>query len=477
MIGGAGWMAAARLTVQIAQFGSGLLLARLLTPGEFGLFASVAVLTGFGFIVFEGGLRSALVHLRDPSQEDYSTVFWVNALGGVLLALIVWVSAPAIAEFYGQPELVTLAPLIALTFTFSLGVVHASLLQREFRFRQVALIEGGATLSGLLATLVLALAGAGVYALAIGPVFSQVVVSTAFALARPWRPRHFVSIASLRRLFGYSLPLLGANAADYASKNVDNLLIGKFVGPTALGLYSRAFNLMLLPVTQLTTAVGGAVSPALAAMRDDVARATTAYRRALGMLSALTVPTMAVLAATADGLVPFLWGDRWAAAAPLLAILSLAGIPQCLIATTAWLYQAQQRTDVMFRVSLCWTLIGCVGIVIGLRWGATGVAWAVLARAWVGLPFELRAATRRLDMRFADFLVGDVLRVVVPAAALGVAVWLLPAVLGLDRTGGGALLLQLGAAAVLFALLSLTVNRTVLKNGVSLLRSRRTVAA
>jgi O-antigen/teichoic acid export membrane protein len=322
--------------------------------------------------------------------------------------------------------------------------------------------------------LVLALTGAGVYALAIGPVFSQVVVSTAFALARPWRPEHFVSRASLRRLFGYSLPLLGANAADYAAKNIDNLLIGKFVGPTALGLYSRAFNLMLLPVTQVTTAVGGAVSPALAAMRDDVARATTAYRRSLALLSAITVPTMATLAAVAYGLVPFLWGDRWAGAAPLLAILSLAGIPQCLVATTAWLNQAQQRTDVMFRVSLFWTLAGCVGIVIGLHWGATGVAWAVLTRAWLGLPFELRAATRRLEMRFGDFLVRDVLRVVVPAGVMGSVVWVLPVLADMDRTSGGALLTQLVTATALMVLLCMTVNRAVLTNGLTLLRSRRT---
>lgn len=459
VLGGAGWLGAARLGSQAAQFASGLVLARLLQPAEFGLVASVAVITGFAFILFEGGLRSALVHHEHPDQRDYSTVFWVNLLGGVALAVLVWALAPAIADFYREPSLRYIAPVIGLTFACSTSVVHSALLQRQLQFRTAALIEGGSTITGLAVTLVLALADFGAYALAIGPVCSQVVASVAYPLAVRWRPTSFISLASWGNLLRFAAPLTGANTLEYWGRNFDNLVIGRFLGPAPLGYYNRAYNLMSLPVVQLTNSIGSAVSPALARMASDVPRARSAYVRSLKALCTLTVPVMVGLAATAPGLVPLLWGVGWLPTVPLLQVLSLAGIPQCLSSTTSWLYQAQRRTAVMFRMTLLWTALALPLVYLGLRWGLLGIACAVLVRYWLALPFDLYVATRGLDLRMRS-LSRDVGALLLPSALMGGAVWTAPWLLGLDRGAPLTVLGQVVLGIALQLVLTALIDRT-----------------
>ncbi|MFT4157650.1 MAG: lipopolysaccharide biosynthesis protein [Microbacterium sp.] len=445
---GAGWLGASRIASQFVQFLVGLILARLLTPTEFGIFASVIVISGFGVLLFEGGLRAALVHAESPSQRDFSTVFWLNLGGGVVLAIIMASIGPLLADFYDQPVLTSLSPIVGLTFACSTGVVNAAKLQRELRFGAAAILESSCTIAGLLVTLVMALMGAGVYSLAVGPVVSQILVSSGYAILHPWKPDLAVSWESIRRLMRYSLPLLASNVTDYWGRNADKLLIGRFVGAAPLGFYSRAYNLMLLPLTQITQSVGGAVSPALARMNADPARAGLAYLRSIRLLSMLTITIMVAFAATAPALVEVLWGSRWQPAAPLLQVLALAGIPQCIQVTCAWLYQAQGRTATMFRMTLLFTAISIALMVFGLQWGAIGVCFALLVRYWVGLPFELAVAIRRIDLTLGTVILA-ILKVLVPVLVVGAAVYLVAYLLPFPPTSLQTLGVQLGLGAVL----------------------------
>jgi PST family polysaccharide transporter len=439
--------------MQAAQFAVGLILARLLAPEDFGLFASVSVIVSFGVVIFEGGLHSALVHAKEPEDRDYSTVFWTNALGGILLAGLVWGLAPWIADFFGEPVLLDLAPLVGLTFAVHLGLVHDVILRRQSRYRASALVPGLAMVFGLVVTLVLAFAGAGVFALAIGPLAAQAVSSISYFIVCGWRPRSFISLAALRGLLPYAVPLVGANIVDYWGKNADNLLIGRFLGAAQLGFYNRAYNLVLLPLNQVLLAAGGAVSPALARMREEPARLVAAYRRSFRGVAVISVPVMAGLAVVAPGAVPLLWGPQWVASVPLLQLLSIAGIPQVLTLTTSWLYQARDRTGTMFRVALLWNGLGIVGMVVGLQWGAAGVAAAVLARYWIGLPFELAAAVRGVPVTVGRLLMDAAIPTLAAVVMAGLT-WLLPAVTGWEREEGWVALIQIlvGAAAYILAL-------------------------
>ena len=472
VMSGAMWSAGSRFFAQVLQFAIGIALARLLLPEEFGLIASVYVISNFALLFFQMGFTSALIHEPDPSEEQKSTVFWINALGGFVLVGLLAALAPLIANFYGQPDLVWLTPVVALAFTASFGVVHSAMLQRQLLFKKVAVIEISSSLVGSLVTLSLAIAGVGVLSLAIGPVFQSLVASVLSWRAISWRPRSFISLPALRSLWAYSGGLVGFDVVTYWARNADNLLIGRFVGVFQLGLYNRAFNLMLLPVTQVTASLGRVVFPALVTMKGDAPRVRDAYLRAIGLLNALTVPALVGLAASAPGLVPFLWGSAWTGVVPLLQVLCIAGIPQCTTSSVGWLYQSQGETSLMFRMGLLGASVGVASIVVGLHWGALGVAFGVLFRAWAMMPVSLHFAGRSVGLRARTVMLTNA-PVLAASLLMGAVVLAVPAVVDLDPSGACVVLAQVLVGIVVYAVLLRVLAPRYFREARQLLRSRR----
>jgi O-antigen/teichoic acid export membrane protein len=471
VVSGVNWSAGSRLLIQLLQFGAGIILARLLVPADFGLIASVYVIYGFAILFFEMGLGSSLVHQRDPSDVDKSTVFWINIIGGILLAVLLAAAGPAVASFYDSPDLVWLTPLIGLSFTLSFGVVHNALLQRALRFRVLAAIDLSAATVGTAATIVAAAAGAGAYSLALGPICTSLLSSLLSVMSVRWRPRNFISWVSLRRLWTFSGGILGFNVVNYWGRNADNLLIGRLLGIAPLGYYNRAYTLMLLPISQLSGAFGRVMFPALAAMGDDPPRVRRGYLRSVRVMNAATIPILLGIAATADGLVPLLWGPRWDATIPLLQILCLAGIPQCLSTSVGWIYQSQGRTGLMFRMGLLGSVVGVAAIVIGLHWGVTGVAWAVLARYWMMMPIGLAVAGKCIGLRLRSTLRNST-PILISAVAMAAMVYGTPRLTGIDIESPAVLSGQVILGVVVYLAGLALLDRSVLAELHGLARRR-----
>ena len=469
---GASWSAVSTLGAQVVQFGASLLLARLLTPGDYGTMANVYVITGFAILFFELGLSSAVVALREPTERDLSTAFWINALGGLVFTVVLAASGPLVADFFDDPRMTVLTPVVGLTFLFGLGSVHNALLQRQLRFKTVAFISVTASMVGLVTTVVLAALGAGVYALAVGPIVTSALSSILSWVVVPWRPTSFITRSSLPGLWRFSGGQLGFNVVNYWGRNADNALIGRFVNEVVHGYYNKAYSLMLLPVQQVSSVLGRVMFPALAAMKDDAARVARGYRRALRLINFVTVPVLAGMAATAPSLVPVLWGDQWNGAVPFLMVLCAAGVPQCLASSVGWLYQSQNRTGRMFRMGVVTSSLGLVLMVVGvLTYGAMGVALAVLARAWLFTVPTLHFAGALVGLR-ARTVVRDTLPVVLSSAVMFGVVWFTPRVFSLDRTHAPALGLQVLVGIVVFGLATSLVLRGTFAELVGLVRRR-----
>jgi O-antigen/teichoic acid export membrane protein len=471
VVRGANWSASSRLYSQGLQFVVGIALARLLVPKDFGLLASVYVISGFAVMFFELGLGSALIHRRHPSEQEKATVFWVNVIGGVLFAGLLAAGGHLVADFYREPALVWLTPLQALSFTLSFGVVHNAMLQSELRFKAIATIEIIAATAGQATTLVAAVLGAGAYSLVCGPLVSSLLVSVFSVTVVRWRPRHFISLAALRQLWTFSGGLLGFNIVNYWGRNADNLLVGRVLGASPLGLYSKAYNLMLLPIQQVTGALARVMFPALSAIQDDPPRVRAAYLRTLNVINAATIPGLLGLAATADALVPLLWGDRWTATVPILQILCLAGVPQCVTASLGWIYQSQGQTGLMFRMGLVGAIVGVAAIVIGLHWGVVGVAWGVLFRYWVMMPWGIHTAGRVIGLK-ARTVLANARPVFVSSTLMGVAVWLVPFAVGGDRDAAWLLGVQVPVGAIVYAGCLLLFARPLLRDVRNVVRRR-----
>lgn len=465
----AGWSAVGRLGSQTLQFLAGLALARLLLPADFGLLAGVYVVTGFTVIFFDMGLNGALVHRRELDEAVLGTAFWLNAFGGVVFVALMAAIGPLVADFYGDSRLRWITPLAGLSFALSLAVVHSALLQRDLRFKRLAIAEVGTAVVGNAVTIACAWAGMGAFALVTGPAVQSVLRTVTLWALAPWRPRRFISVAAMKSIWSFSGGLLGFTIVNYSGRNADNLLIGRFSGATALGYYNRAYSVMLLPLLQVGNVVGRVMFPALSLISGDRDRVQKAYRRALRLMTFLTMPILVGMAATAPALVKVLWGPGWEPAAPLLQVLCLAGLPQCLFSSEGWLYQSQGRTRLMFGMGVASSAAFLVGIVAGIHWGSLGVAVGILVVSYVFLPVNLRVACSTIGLR-ARVVYRDNAATFGFAVVMGLIVWAIPLLTGVARTTQWLLPVQVAAGLVVYGGLALGFQRSLLKDLTSLRR-------
>ncbi len=372
--GGAVTIASQGLKFFFSMFAT-VILARLLTPQDYGLVGMVAVVTGFISIFKDLGLSSATIQRADLNEGQISTLFWINISFSVVIMFLTASISPLVARFYGEPRLGPIT--IAYSAGFLLGgltVQHEALLRRRMRFGPLAAVEIFSLLIGISVGISLAWRGKNYWAL----VFSQLSQGLAYAaavwLVCRWRPGLPVRNSGVRSLLAFGRNLTGFSIINYFARNLDNMLIGRFWGGVQLGLYARAYQLLMLPIDQISTPITSVAIPALSRLTDSPERYRNAYLRLLEKIAILTMPLMALMIATSDWVVLLLLGPKWSGVSRIFALLAIAGFVQPLCSTTGWLFVTQGRTHHMFQWGLIGATIIIASIVAGLPWGAVGVA-------------------------------------------------------------------------------------------------------
>jgi PST family polysaccharide transporter len=393
-------------------------LARLLLPTDFGLIGMLLVFSGFAALFAEFGFAGALVHQPDLTKVQVSSVFWLNLGVGLLLSALFFMLAPLIARFFGSPALAPLGRAFSPSFALgALGIVPRALLQREMSFRRMAHVELSSALIAGIIGITLALAGFGVWSLVVQSLAAALVGSVLAFHASRWIPTRSYSAGAVRSLLSYSGNLFGFNFINYWARNADNLLVGRFMGSASLGIYNRAYTIMLLPVRQIVGVLSRVMFPALSSIQGEKARVKEAYLRATGVIALVTFPMMAGLLVVARPFVLTLLGAKWAGVIPVLQILCVVSLFQTLMNPTGWLFQSQGRTDWMFRWGLVSSTVFVAAIAVGVALGTVeSVAWSYLL-ATVILWYPCIAFAGRL----IDLSVMDVIRRVAHAAGCTVA--------------------------------------------------------
>ena len=368
---GLAWSGGARITQQGLQFAFSVILARLLSPPDYGLMAMALVFTGVAGVIAEFGFSSALVQKAKLDERDADTVFWISLGSGVLLATVVSLSAPLLASFYAKPTLRAIFPVVSLTFVFSgAGNVAYALLQREMNFRAIAWCDTIAFVGAALLGIGLAAAGAGVWALVTQAVFTPLALGIARCISAKWFPRFRFSVEAVKSMTAFTANLYAFNFVNYWARNGDNLLIGKFFGASSLGVYNRAYALMLLPITQINSVVSQVAFPTLASLQHDKARVANLYCRALGMVTLIAFPVMSGMACVATPFILVLYGSKWAGVAPLLQILAVVGMIQVVVNSMGWIFLSQGRTDLLFRYGVIFSVAVVGSFLVGVRLGS-----------------------------------------------------------------------------------------------------------
>jgi PST family polysaccharide transporter len=396
---GLAWTAGNRIGQQACLVVGTAVLARMLSPTDFGLVAMTAIFLGFIAVISDFGLPAALVQRRELTQVQLSSAFWLSLAIGLGLGVLLALAAPLLAALYDQDELLKITPVLALALPIgALSAVQAGRAQRAMAFRRFAFVENLALGLAYAAAIVAAALGAGVWSLVVLSVSRAAIQTAAFWIADPWRPTREYSRDAVRSLMRFGGNLAGATSIAYWINNADNLLVGVFTGGRSLGIYSRAFTLMQAPLAQVSWAAERVMFPALTRMRDDVGRMRRVYLRAISLIAFVAFPLAVVAAVAAEPIVLTLLGPDWTDAVPILRILAIGGMLQAVATTGSWIFLARGRTDWMLRWNLVSGPVTIGAFAIGVHWGATGVAWAFLIRTILIAPPALAIPGRLIGL-------------------------------------------------------------------------------
>jgi len=418
-----------RLCAQAANFslrlGSLMVLARLLGPKDFGLVGMVTAFTGVLTLFRDFGLSAAAIQRETVTEEQLSTLFWINILVGALLALAAVAMAPFIAAFYHEPRLVMVTVVLATGFLFNaIGVQHGALLQRQMRFTDLAVINTVSLIIGTAIAIGGAKAGYGYWALVAMTVALPITTTIGCWLTAGWvpgMPRRRTGIRSMMR-FGGALTLNGL--VIYIASNFEKVLLGRFWGVDALGIYGRAYQLANIPTENLNSAAGEVAFSALSRLQGEPRRLKSYFLKGYSLVLAMTLPVTVACALFANDIIFAILGPKWMAAAPIFRLLAPTMLVFAIANPLAWLLSSLGLVERSLKMGLVIAPLMIVSYVIGLPYGPRGVAFAYSAVMVLWLIPGIAWSVYGTVVSFRDVLlaVSPPLAASVLAAALAFAV-------------------------------------------------------
>jgi O-antigen/teichoic acid export membrane protein len=387
------------------QVATTVVLARLLTPRDFGLAAMVLIFRRVVMLFSDFALTPALVQRPVLTDKDRSTAFWTTIGLGTGSTIVGIALSGVMASLYGQPEVQPL--FIAFSFSFlivSLGATQAALLTRDLEFRSLEIRNITGMIGGSILAVVLAGLGFGPWAIISLPLATFATSTILLWLFSAWRPALAFSSASARGLLRFSSNVFGTQMLTYLTSNLDNFLVGRVLGPASLGAYRLSYNLVIYPLSNLSGPMVSVLFPAFSRIAGKRDRLISGYLRASRLIVAIILPLFLLIVITIPDLVPVVLGSKWSGTTTVIQVLAWLGILQSLRALNTAILLASDRPGVLFRIALVGLPVYLLGFVVGLRWGIVGVAAGASIAASIIQPLYTVASARVLGIRSLEVL-------------------------------------------------------------------------
>lgn len=375
-VSGLSWSFVDTMAGQGISFIVGIILARLLTPEEFGLIGMITIFIAISTSFIDSGFRNALIRKKDCTQKDYSTVFFFNLSVGILFFLILFFSAGAISRFFEEPQLLPLVRVLGLTLIIdSLTIIQRTILIKRIDFKLQAKISLIAAIGSGIIAIWLAYRGFGVWALVAQRLINQALNSLFLWLWNQWIPHLIFSIQSFKELFGFGSKLLISGLIDTAYRNIYYLVIGKFFSAETLGYYTRADSFKQLPANNLLSIISRVTYPVLSSIQEDIPRLRRTYQQMIRTIMFFTFTLILGMGAVAEPMIYTLIGPQWAPAILYLQILVFQGMMYPLQALNLNMLQVQGRSDLFLYLEIIKKVLAVPIIIIGIAWG---IKWMLI---------------------------------------------------------------------------------------------------
>ena len=419
---GMAWSAVQRYSTMLIQFVSGIILARLLTPYDYGCIGMLMIFMVLAESMIDGGFGSALIQKKNPTQTDYSTIFFWNMGLSVVLYAVLFLSAPAIARFYGIPLLSNILRVQGLVlFVYAFNIVQRNQLQKKLNFKVLSIVTILTSITALTVTIVMAYKGFGVWALVAQNMLTALIPALVFWFYVKWRPQWVFSWQSFRELFGFGFYMFLTQLLNQFGQQIQGLLIGRFYNASTMGYYSKANSTERLASTSISKVMSQVTYPLYAEAQDDKAMLGNMIKKITMTLSYVTFPLMFILLLCAEPLFTLLYSDRWAASVPYFQVLCIAGLAYSLQSVNYQSVAAIGKSKTMFVWTFIKRAVGILFVIAGLLfYGMKGLLVGMVVNTWFSYFINIWLVSKHIGYRWQSQML-DILPVFI-ASLLAAAV-------------------------------------------------------
>ena len=419
------WTALQNYSTMFIQFVSGIILARLLTPYDYGCIGMLTVFMVLAEAFIDGGFGSALIQKKRPTQEDYSTIFWWNMIMSFSMYFILFCCAPYIARFYSIPLLSDVLRVQGIIlFIYAFNVVQRNQLRKKLDFRVLSIVTIVTSLLALGITIILAYKGCGVWALVVQNIVTSLIPAVVFWFYVKWRPILVFSKDSFRELFGFGFYMFLTHLINSFSQQVQGLLIGKVYSPSTMGYYSKALSTEKLASTSISRVMTQVTYPLYAEVQDDRQSLVGIIKRLTSIIAYVSFPLLFILLLIARPLFVLLYSDVWIQSVPYFRVLCIAGLAVCLQSINLQTISAIGKSNVMFVWTLVKRTVGLFAILSGLfLFGMNGLLVGVVINSWFSFFVNIVLVSKYIGYKWTRQLIDLLPFLVVSILAAVVSYW------------------------------------------------------
>ena len=396
------WTAAQKYSVMGIRFISGIILARLLTAYDYGCIGMLNLFMVLAESFISGGFGTALIQKKNPTQEDYSTVFYWNIVVAVIMYAILFFGAPAVARFYDIPVLKDVLRVQGLIlFIYALNIVQQNMLRKNLNFKILSIVSIITVIISLTVTIIMAAKGFGVWALVAQNMLLAAIPAAVFWVYSNWRPSWVFSVKSFKELFSFGFYMFLAHLVNQFSSQLQTLLIGRFYSPSTLGYYSKANSTERLASHSISEVMTQVTYPLYAQVQDNQATMINMVKRLTMTVSYITFPLMFILMLTARPMFILLYSERWIDSVPYFQVLCFAGLAGCLQSVNLQTISAIGKSRTMFVWTMIKRAIGISAVVLGLATlGMKGLLLGVVFNYWFSYAVNISLVSKHIGYKW-----------------------------------------------------------------------------
>lgn len=406
VISGVKWNGVSLGVITTLHFVTLAVLARLLSPSDFGLMGMIMVVVGFAQVFADMGLSDAIIQRQGVAESHLSSFFWINVSTGVVLFICIVLIRPIVVIYFKQVDLSKYLIFAAFIFLIMpVGQIFSTLLRKELKFKTLSKIEIAGMVVYSVFTVGLALAKFGVLSLIFGQLIRSLftVCILFFIFRKSWLPKLHFSIKEIKSYLSFGAFQMGRKTVNYLSSNIDYIIIGGFLGPSALGFYTLAYQIMTFPLTKSNPVITKIAFPAFSKIQDDNSRIKRGYCKLINYISMLSFPMLAGMFVVAPEFVRLVYGERWAPSIIVLQIFCITGAFKSLGNLAGPILLAKGRADIGFYWNVFAAIMLSIAVIVGVNWGIVGVAVAILILQ-VPFFFIIQPIVNRLiDLKFSQY--------------------------------------------------------------------------